>query len=233
MEPPVLDGGARLEVTQDGFYSVDIDVSGLCSSSDSVEIEFATPPVITNLPNDLDSCDLDNDGISLFDLTTNTVLVLGGQDPTIYEVSYHLTQEDAENYTGVSSTNTITNPSGFMNTSAIQTIWLRIAESTQTCYKVTSFTIESIPVEPIILEERYVRCLNADGSLINIFPQDIEVNLDTAQYTFQWYIGTQAIAGNEIIGETNATFFPDASGQYSVEVTHIINGCSISKSING
>ena len=228
----VLDGGARLEVTQDGFYSVDIDVSGLCSSSDSVGIEFATPPAIISLPNDLDSCDLDNDGISLFDLTTNTALVLGGQNPTIYEVSYHLTQEDAENYTGVSSTNTITNPSGFMNTSAIQTIWLRIAESTQTCYKVTSFTIESIPVEAIILEERYVRCLNADGSLINIFPQDIEVNLDTSQYTFQWYIGTQAIAGNEIIGETNATFFPDASGQYSVEVTHVINGCSISKSIN-
>ncbi len=227
----VLAGGEQLEVTQDGTYSVDIDVSGLCASSDSVDVEFAIPPTIASSPEDLKSCDPERDGVASFDFSNNTLLALGSQDPSIYKVSYHLNKDDADNYTGSFGDNVIATPNDYENISSPQTIWLRIAESTQTCYTTVAFTITALPIAPIILEEEYARCLSQDGTLINILPDDIEVELDAAEYTFQWYAGVQAVMGNEIPGEINASFTPPVSGDYSVEITNRANGCSISKSI--
>ncbi|PKV51786.1 gliding motility-associated-like protein [Aquimarina sp. MAR_2010_214] len=227
----LLAGGEQLEVTQDGTYSVDIDVSGLCTSSDSVDIEFAIPPVIAASPDDLKSCDPESDGIASFDFSNNTLLVLGSQNPSVYKVSYHLNKDDAENYKGSIRENVIATPNDYKNISSPQTIWLRIAESTQTCYTTVPFTITALPIAPITLEEEYTRCLDQEGTLINILPNDIELELDTTQYAFQWYAGLQAVMGNEIPGEINASFTPQVSGDYSIEITNLANGCSISKGI--
>jgi len=113
----LLGGGSQLEVTQSGVYSVDIAISSSCSASDSIVIEFINSPTIISQPLDLISCDQDEDGFSSFDLTTNSGLVLGGQDPTIFSVTYHLTENEAENYTGLDSDPIIGVPNNFTNTS--------------------------------------------------------------------------------------------------------------------
>ncbi|MDY8138925.1 choice-of-anchor L domain-containing protein [Aquimarina sp. 2201CG5-10] len=140
----VLAGGAQLQVTQDGTYSVEIAISSGCTASDSIDIEFIIAPVIANSPNNLVSCDVDGDGFSPFDLTANTSLALGTQDATLFQVTYHLTQQDAEDYTGATTDNRIDTPDNYTNTSANQVVWLRIAETNQKCFEVASFTLEVI-----------------------------------------------------------------------------------------
>ena len=44
-------------------------------------------------------CELNNDGAAGFDLTTKDAEVLNGQDPSIFEVTYHVSQADADNLT--------------------------------------------------------------------------------------------------------------------------------------
>jgi len=140
----VLAGGSQLDITQDGVYSVDIAVDSGCSASDSIIVEFIDAPTIISQPLDLIACDQDEDGFGSFDLTTNSDVVLGGQDPTIFSVTYHLTENDAENYTGLNSDPIIGVPDDFTNTSTDQTVWLRIAESSQNCYQIASFDLSVI-----------------------------------------------------------------------------------------
>ncbi len=228
----LLAGGSRLEVTQDGTYTVGIDVSGKCMLSDEVEIEFVLPPEIISPPVAIKSCNPEGGTTASFDLTTNSSVVLGGQDASMFQISYHLSESDAQNYTGTTSNNVINSPNNFTNTSNNQVIWLRIADPSQKCFKVSSFEISVLPIEPFSIEDAYVRCLESDGTLLNLIPASIDLELDPAEFSFQWYNGLQAISGNEIPGETGVTFLPPAAGDYTVLVTNIDIGCTIPKSIN-
>jgi len=166
----LLDGGSKLEITQNGTYSVEIIISGGCIANDSVNVEFITSPDIVNQPLDLISCDIDDDGFNSFDLTSNSGLVLGTQDPLFFSITYHLSQEDAENYTGLSTDNHISNPSDYTNIAANQMIWLRIAEPNQECFKVASFMIEVIREPEANLPTNIEECdMNIEGSDIDGF----------------------------------------------------------------
>jgi gliding motility-associated-like protein len=79
---------------------------------------------------DLEQCDVV--GIEVFDLTEATAQI----DP-VNDISYHTTQEDAEN-----NQNAIVDPEIFQNTSNPQTIYIRVANPD--CSLVASFEIEVI-----------------------------------------------------------------------------------------
>lgn len=228
----ILDGGAKLEVTQNGTYTVGIDISGKCRASDSVIVEFVASPEIINAPVDINSCNPEGNTTTVFDLTRNSSVVLGTQDPSLVNISYHLNENDAKNYTGLSTDNVINNPGAYTNTSANQTIWIRIAELNQKCYEIASFKISVFPVEPFQIENEYLRCLERDGTLINLKPTNtIDLNLDPTIYDFQWYTGIQPVTGNEIIGETSSSFLPLTAGDYTVLVTNKTIGCTLPKTI--
>lgn len=334
----LLDGGAKLEVTKDGIYSIAVAVPSGCSTTDSVVVEFLTPTIVSEPVNNV-ICDIDGDAISVFDLTSNTDVVLGSQDPSTYVVTYHLTEIDAENYTGLATDKKIDNPNNFTNTLSIQTIWLRVADVKQKCYKTASFEIEAVvnvdfntpspfktceinfdgigafsfdaiiseilflndsdssndlnpddfkilfyesnkdallgnansinssdtynntipynqtiyvnlssgkntndcsrvvPVELIVnklaniaLEDNYTICLDKDDIRINLLPIDeINIGLNSTDYTFQWYKGIDSSLANEISGQTEPTFLPDASGDYTVQVIDKVSGCVTNK----
>ncbi|MDH7444017.1 T9SS type B sorting domain-containing protein [Aquimarina sp. 2201CG14-23] len=202
----LLAGGAQLEITQGGVYSVEIAIASGCTASDSVTVEFINSPDIIAPPINLTSCDDDDDGFNSFDLTVNSSLVLGGQDPMIFPITYHLTQNDAENYTGLAADPIITTPDNFVNTTAGQTIWLRIAESNQKCYKVSSFDLEVVrnPVANTLTDLE--ACDNDnDGSDVNgIIEFDLSVKRtevlgaqNPADFTVLFYENqTAADAGN-------------------------------------
>ncbi len=140
----VLAGGAQLEVSQNGTYSVEINVSTSCTASDSVIIEFTTPPTIAQQPEDIVNCDADRNGLDIFDLTPNATRILGTQDPSIFVISYHLTEADAIGFTGTDTANTITTPNAYQNITQTQTIWIRIADLTHSCSEIVSFDIEVV-----------------------------------------------------------------------------------------
>ncbi|WP_299681251.1 T9SS type A sorting domain-containing protein [uncultured Dokdonia sp.] len=84
----------------------------------------ASLEAIENPPVDLGACDEDN-GVATFDLTQNNTIVLGSQNPADFNITYHLTQADAEN-----NTNAIPNPNAY--TSSDATVFVRVEETANT-----------------------------------------------------------------------------------------------------
>ncbi len=127
---------STLDVTTDGTYKFTASSgTGGCTATDEVVVEFATPPVIDQSPDDILMCDTDDDLIVQFDFTANAALVLGSQTAANFIITYHSTQANAQN-------NQSPLPIPYSNTQQHETIWLRIADNTQSCYRVTSFDIE-------------------------------------------------------------------------------------------
>jgi gliding motility-associated-like protein len=72
-----------------------------------------------------------------FDLESQNPVVLGEQDAGGYEVSYHTTEQDAEN-----GTNPLAGPGPYTNVQNPQTIYARVTSKTSGCFAVASFIIE-------------------------------------------------------------------------------------------
>ncbi|SEB83196.1 gliding motility-associated C-terminal domain-containing protein [Tenacibaculum sp. MAR_2009_124] len=90
-------------------------------------------------PNDINFCDLDNDGFNSFDLQNDvTPQVLNGQSNTIFEVAYFLNQNDADNNTNALA-NPYTNQIAFSN----QTIYARMHNiiAPGACYDIKTFNL--------------------------------------------------------------------------------------------
>ena len=90
---------------------------------------------VANTPVDLILCDVDNDGFSDFDLESQTAEVLGAQDPTQFNVSYHDSQADAE-----ANTNTLSSPYA-NSTHTVQTIFVRITNTETGCFTTNDFSL--------------------------------------------------------------------------------------------
>src|SRR5690606_23421820 len=95
-----------------------------------IPIHLLENPVITGLHN-LETCDVI--GEEFFDLTEATSQI----DP-MYELSFHLSEADAEN-----NENPIIDPENFQNTENPQTVYIRV--SNPDCFLIDSFTVEVLP----------------------------------------------------------------------------------------
>ena len=140
--------------TGDGFLAPLTVVSGQrfiifinnwSSTSSGFDLEFGgtatfnDPPTIdtpTGTALDIEQCDTDgiDDGISEFDLTVNSPIIIGAQ--TGVDVKYYTTDGDAQ-----VDNNAITTPANYNNISSPQTIYARITSRTSGCFETTEFDI--------------------------------------------------------------------------------------------
>ena len=82
-------------------------------------------------------CRTDLSNTSTFDLTTKKADILGPQSANMYNVTFHLSQIDAQN-----GTNVVANPNFFANTTNPQNIFARVTHKTLTgCYATTNFRL--------------------------------------------------------------------------------------------
>lgn len=188
-----------------GSYNVTADITrdGEVSAV-SIDITIHAVPV-ANMPQDLQECDPENDGTAEFDLSENTPLILGEQSADDFNVSYHITQEDAD--TGVAPLNDVS----YTNTSDPQVIYARIANaSNPSCYSTTQFEISALPSPQLAQQEERVVCLNT-GEYIRL--DALSDTASTAGLTFGWSTGSEMpfIEVNQ-------------PGTYSVTVTNAL-GC--------
>ncbi|RAR74074.1 choice-of-anchor L domain-containing protein, partial [Flavobacterium aciduliphilum] len=117
-------------VSQPGTYSVVVTTSSSCqfSSSNSFVCEFY--PDLTANPTNLSNAN------GIFNLETNTPIILNGQNPNNYEINYHLNLTDAQNIN-----NPILNPTNYHGTNG-QVIYASIQDLTGTgCTEVKSFVL--------------------------------------------------------------------------------------------
>ena len=82
-------------------------------------------------------CDIDTDGFTTFDLTIAEIEVLDVRADDI-EITYHPSFDDVEPHT-----NTITNPSSYINISNPQTVYIKITSTISNCYV-------AIPIDLIV-----------------------------------------------------------------------------------
>jgi len=136
-----------------GEYTVSVTITTTTEvqTFDTLVTIFDTPTA--NAVNDINVCDDDNDGVSSFDFNTEvTPDVLDSQDAASFSVSYHASQQDADD-----NQNPFSNP--YINTLTQETVFVRIENVDNTdCFDTTSFDIEvfDTPVLPVDFE--YYQC---------------------------------------------------------------------------
>ncbi|WP_459212815.1 T9SS type B sorting domain-containing protein [Aquimarina rhabdastrellae] len=119
-----------------GVYTVIASItSGGRTIEEEIEIEIYEAPQSNTVTNYI----LEEnpfDGIAEFDLMTKNNEILGTQSATEFNVSYYITQDDADN-----ATNSL--PNLYTNISNPQTIYARISNSNNVeCYAITTFLLE-------------------------------------------------------------------------------------------
>ncbi len=137
-----LDGFAfsndeTVTITQSGVYQVLVngDVCEGNSLSIQVPVIFGQEPVANTVADIVTCDDTSGDGFEAFDLESQTATILGDQDTTLFNVTYHLSQSDANTNTGSLST-------PYTNISNPQTIYVRVEDANATfCSSSTSFNL--------------------------------------------------------------------------------------------
>jgi hypothetical protein len=182
-------------------------------------------PAISEVP-DLTLCDASGTGYGIFNLTTNTNVVLAGLNPDLYNVTYHLTLVSAE--FGLSE---ITTPQNFLNASIYaEMIFIRVTEiANPENYAVTSFDIIVHPavVAPII-NDLLVFDYNGDGYItVNLIFLESLIFPDAASaegFTVTYYTSLANAEGavQQIESPEN---FPTQSITIYIRVQNSETGC--------
>jgi gliding motility-associated-like protein len=146
--------------TLTGTYDVLITFAGGSSTMQTFNVIFNPQPVIASAAQDIFICDDGTNGNS-FDLTQNDVDVLGGQDPMEFDnITYHNSQTDADN--GASA---IPNPTTYMVTGGMETIYVRIEDNSGSCFATDAFTVTYALVTVGVLTPVDACDLDGDGTV--------------------------------------------------------------------
>ena len=170
---------------------------------------------------DLSLCDDDNDGSAVFDLTFVKDMILNGQAPSNYNISFHVTQTDAENNTNPVAANGV-----YTNLSNPQVIFTRTTDTNNTCLLVSSFNliVEETPFLESIPDQEICNCDMTSPVLFNSTNPNISVNWETIgnSYLSGWpYSGTGNIDSFELC---NLTTSPQLIS-FVISPFNDVNGC--------
>ncbi|MDO1502451.1 choice-of-anchor L domain-containing protein [Winogradskyella maritima] len=125
---------STLLVTEPGTYRVNVIFDVNCDVEDSVLVEFRVAPVIEGTASDISTCS--GSATAPFDLTFNDSIILGTQDPALFNITYHNSLDDAQ-----MDNSPIANPDTYTGSDA-EVIFFRIeAADSGICFETGSFTL--------------------------------------------------------------------------------------------
>ena len=205
-----------------------------CESFTNLNLIVLSLPGSNTNPTPIELCN--DSGFEYFDLTSREIEISGGTPINSIEFKYFTTFADALTN---GNTNRITFPRNFLNTTInYQKIYVRLNSKTNIdsetgvpCFKILELELYVRPY-PVnnLLNEPYTICI--DQQTNTTYPVEIKTQLNSTDYSFQWYNGFDAVAGNEIIGESGTSFTTSTVGQYSVIVTNISNAANCASTFN-
>lgn len=182
------------------FIRVENAATGCFSTGSFNLIVEPLPPIAALGSYDVRICDDNYDGINRYNLTSNIDAILNGLNPTLYNVQFYLTQENAEQ-----AVNEITNTNVTVN--EIDNYFVRVTNSLTGCVSIGSFEVLIDPLPFVNINRTQVICEEI-GS----------VNVDAAtgepDETYLWSTG-----------ETTSSINITQPGSYSVRVTNNL-GCN-------
>jgi gliding motility-associated-like protein len=217
------------------YVRIENNACTTCFDTTSFEIDvFSTP--IAHPVDDMEICDdssdgNDTNGLQSFNLTLQNSGIRGMQSMVQYNISYHLSQSDADN-----DVNALSSPHINTLSPDSQTIYARIENVDHpTCYDTTSFDIvvHPLPVitsNPVALEQ----CDDdIDGfAPFNLFQSNQLISNDYQNETFAFYL-SEAEAWAEINAISNPSAYINPTQPTSTVWANITTqyGCSRVKEV--
>ncbi|MBN4058061.1 T9SS type B sorting domain-containing protein [Olleya sp. AH-315-K02] len=219
-----------LNVTASGNYTVEISIvlnNINCVIEDSVIINLSSEQTAGTI-SDYQLCDdASEDGIEFFDLSFKDNEVQNSVSAGNYNISYHLTDAEAQN-----NTNAINTP--IQNTSNPQTIYARIEDTNGGCLAYTSFNLVVNPLPQITAPTPIVVCDDAiaDGSTqIDLTQSDAEITLGNTNLVVTYhYSQADANTGDNPISSPYVNTLPNE--QLFVRVQDSNTGCYTTTTIS-
>ena len=187
----------------DGGCGNDLAIDDITLSLQNQQPEIVTPP-------DLSTCDVDGNETAVFNLEDQIAIILNGQDPALFNTSFHLTQFNAE-----SNQFPIADPATYTNVSNPETIYVRVEKANEpTCFSTVSFQLIVDPIFDLTgnLPTEIQLCVGDDFPVLDATPSN--PNIDLTLVTYEWTDGTGTTVS------TDATFTPTEAGTYSVTVIY-------------
>ncbi|MCK8480283.1 gliding motility-associated C-terminal domain-containing protein [Psychroserpens algicola] len=204
---------SSLVVSETCTYTVIVyDEQCDAQAQDSVTITFGDEPVANSVPDMITCDDISADEIEDFDLETQTAGILGAQDATEFNVSYHLTLADAQSNVGALS-------SPYTNISNPQTIFVRIEDANATfCSATTSFNLiisgptpdaTSVPIEVCDDDTDGVTLFDLAAHDANILNGQSDVDFSVSYYETEAdaEAGTGAIDTSVLYSSSSQTIY--------------------------
>ena len=127
---------------------------------------------VANQADDLFSCDINNDGFEIFDLTLNDIVIFGAQDPAEFNLTYHISQADAD--LGI---NVIISPTNFINTANPQSIFARLERNSDGNFDTTDFALIVVQI-PVVQTPLPLEVCDDDGdgfASFDLTVKDVEI----------------------------------------------------------
>ncbi|NNK82737.1 MAG: PKD domain-containing protein, partial [Flavobacteriaceae bacterium] len=124
------------------YVRIEDNLSQICYDVSSFELSILNLPTINNVP-DLEQCDdANNDGVEAFELDSQTLGILGSQDPADFVVTYYSNYADAD-----AGTNQL--PNSYTNTVNSEPIYVRVeGVADASCYNVSVNPLFNLILHP-------------------------------------------------------------------------------------
>ncbi|MEM6515681.1 MAG: choice-of-anchor L domain-containing protein [Bacteroidota bacterium] len=221
----LIDGAdsSALTVTETGIYRIQIDIplaGSTCTIEDEIEVTLSSTQSADAI-SDYELCDNDSNGVETFDLSTKTTEALATVPDSDYLISYHYSQNEAEN-----NSNAITSP--IQNTSNPQPIVVRIEDQNNGCLAYSSFNLIVHDLPAINTPSLLVACADvADNgnATIDLSIKDDEITGGNPELNVTYYLSAEDAQNGQ-----NAILLPyindNNNNQVFVRVTNIATGCS-------
>ncbi len=181
----------------------DLAIDDITLSLQNLQPEIVTPP-------DLRVCDIEGDETDVFNLEDQIAIILNGQDPALFNTSFHLSQFEAE-----ANQNPIADPAAYTNISNPETIYVRVEKADEpSCFNTVSFQLILDPIFDLSgnLPSEVQLCVGDDYPVLDATPSNPDIDLTLVTYVWTDSSGTTV--------STEATFTPTEMGIYSVTVSY-------------
>ncbi len=219
-DTPIVNANNYTNKTNPQIVIARVTSSYGCSTLVDVVLRVSSFPAINFSPDPIEICDDNSDGMYVFDLTQRESEIRNGF--TGIDLRYFTTRSGAaENRISDEIVNTVS----FQNTTAFhQTIYIRATDPAANCYNILTLSLVVHTLPGSVLQTSYSLCLDANNMPVADAPV-MDTGLDTSQYNFAWYTGTNPVSTNLIMGATEASYTTAVQGPYGVLVTNRNTQC--------
>lgn len=218
-----------LEVTASGTYKIEITLQlneTSCIIEDTVEITLDTEQSATQI-SDYIFCDDNEDGIENFNLNIKDSEVLASVPPSSYSISYHHSNDDAQN-----NSNPILGT--IQNTSSPQPIFVRIEDTINGCLAYSTFNLVVNEKPEYVNPDPIIACEDPNSNGITLVDLNVAndqiIDGNTDLFVSYHYSQPEADLG------VNPIFSPYSNANVSetlyVRIYNAITGCFSTTSIS-